>query len=88
MPRLRLTLLNQEFGALYPSIPVDQWLPAWEAARRRADEVWFVLGQHAFVKRLLPEEHFRFQGGKPRSGDWYPERSSDVTAANKTGEDL
>jgi hypothetical protein len=74
----RLTLLNPEFGALYPSIPADQWLPAWEAARRRAEEAWFELGQHAFMKRVLPDEHFSFRGGKPRAPDWYPERSSDA----------
>jgi hypothetical protein len=79
MTIFRLTLLNHQFGALYPSIPVNQWLPAWEAARRRAEQLWFEVGPAVVQSRILPEEHFHFRGGKPRSTNWYPERSSDVT---------
>ena len=79
MSQFRLTLLDRQFDALYPSIPVDQWLPAWEPARRRADQLWFEVGPAFVQSRLLPDEHFRFRGGKPRAAEWYPERSSDVT---------
>ena len=77
---LRLALLDKKFGALYPEIPADHWIPAWQAAMRRAFGVWRDVGPDGLVQdRLLPDEHFQFRGGKPRPNGWYlqPERLSD-----------
>jgi hypothetical protein len=62
----------------------DHWLPAWQAAMRRAERVWRETGADALLRgRLLPDEHFEFKGGKPRPVDWYiaPERLSDTKRA-------
>ena len=81
---LRHTRLNPKFRSLYPEIPAGQWIPAWEAATRRAVRLWRDVGAEALLEeRVLPEEHFQFRGGKSRSPDWYvePERLSDPTRA-------
>jgi hypothetical protein len=77
---VRLTKLNPEFGLLYPEIPAGQWLPAWDATLHRANRLWKEVGPEAIVRdRLLPDEHFQFEGGEPRPPGWYviPERLSD-----------
>jgi hypothetical protein len=79
---LRRVMLDPEFSAIYPELPAGQWIPAWQAAMRRADRVWLEAGAEALIQdRILPEEHFRFLGGEPRPSDWYPmpERLSDPT---------
>jgi hypothetical protein len=79
----RRARLNPKFGRLYPELTAGQWLPAWQAAMQRAERVWQVDGSEALIReRLLPPEHFEFQGGTPRSVDWYvtAERLSDATA--------
>ena len=81
MGSLRRAMLDPQFRTIYPEIPAGHWIPAWQAAMRRADRVWLDAGVKALIQdRLLPEEHFRFQGGDPRPSDWYPtpERLSDT----------
>ena len=78
----RFALLVPRFGSLYPELPAGEWISAWDAAMRRAQQVWLEAGVEAVVyTRLLPEEHFEFRGGVPRPSDWYirPERLSDPT---------
>ena len=84
MGPLRRARLDPRFGELYPEIPAGQWLPAWQAATRRAERLWRETGAEALLDgRVLPEEHFQFRGGKPRPLGWYiePERLSDPTRA-------
>ena len=81
---LRRTRLDPKFGSLYPEIPAGHWIPAWQAATRRAERLWREVGPEALLgDRILPEEHFQFRGGRPRSAGWYvePERLSDPTPA-------
>jgi hypothetical protein len=81
---LRRARLDPKFGSLYPEIPAGHWLPAWQAATRRAERVWREAGAEALLEgRLLAEEHFQFRGGTPRSAGWYvvPERLTDPTRA-------
>lgn len=81
---MRHAKLKPQFVTQYPEVPPDRWLPAWQAATRRAERVWRELGAEALLRgRLLPDEHFDFQGGKPRPAYWYvaQERLSDATAA-------
>jgi hypothetical protein len=69
--RPRQALLNPKFGTLYPEVPANHWLPAWEAAMLRAERLWFKRGPEAMVEaRLLPDEHFEFRGGQPRAANW------------------
>jgi hypothetical protein len=82
--RVRLAKLLPTFGSLYPEIPAGHWIPAWDAAMRRALKVWGEGGAEAVVyTRLLAEEHFEFRGGEPRPSDWAitPERLSDPTSS-------
>lgn len=79
----RQARLNPKFGWLYPELPAGEWQPAWQAAMQVAERLWREDGSDALVRdRLLPPEHFDFQGGSPRSVDWYvtTERLSDATA--------
>jgi hypothetical protein len=80
----RRVMLDPQFGSLYPELKAGEWLPAWEAAVRRAEHLWRDLGAEALIRdRVLPDEHFRFRGGTPRDSGWYviPERLSDPTPA-------
>jgi hypothetical protein len=80
----RCVILNPKFSALYPELEAGRWLPAWQAAVRRAERLWHDLGAEALIQgRILPDEHFRFRGGSPREFGWYvtPERLSDPTPA-------
>ena len=84
MATLRLCRLIPEYHFSYQDLPSGQWMPAWEAAVRRADQVWWESGADALTReRLLSEDHFQFRGGEPRPPGWYPtpERLSDPTAA-------
>jgi hypothetical protein len=67
---LRCAKVKSEPGSLYHELPADHWIPAWQAAIRRAE-------------CLRLDEHFQFRGGSPRPAGWYamPERLSDPTAA-------
>ena len=85
MDRLRQAKLKKKFGALYPEIPADHWIPAWLAVTRRAHRVWSERGADAMIEdRLLPDEHFEFRGGIPRAPTWSaaPERLSDHRPAD------
>jgi hypothetical protein len=81
---LRRTRLDPKFRNLYPDIPPGQWMPAWQAAMRRAEQLWEQAGADALLAgRVLPDEHFDFRGGMARGSGWYvePERLSDPTRA-------
>jgi hypothetical protein len=78
--RPRVARLDPKFGALYRELPAGHWLPAWQAAMRRAERLWKEGDAEALVRdRLLPDEHFDFKGGKSRPDGWCvtPERLSD-----------
>ena len=84
MSRLRYAKLIPKFGAFYPEIPADHWIPASQVATRRAERVLREAGADALSQaRLLPDEHFEFRGGKSRPPSWYitPERLSDPIEA-------
>ena len=69
--RIRLVRLRPEFASLYPGLDPMVWETATELAAR-------LLAQHALRpspgymlgNRVLPEEHFEFQGGTPRGSAW------------------
>lgn len=69
--RIRLVRLRPEFAALYPGLDPGVWETATELAAR-------LLAQHAvqpspgymLSNRILPDEHFEFQGGNPRAAGW------------------
>jgi hypothetical protein len=90
MPRRddRQALLSPKYGSLYPEIPADHWLPAWQAAMRRADRVWQEKGSAGLIHgRLLSDQHFKFRRGQQREpGQSFAlQRLSDPTAA-ETGD--
>ena len=74
--RIRLVRLRPEFASLYPGLEPGVWETATELAAR-------LLAQHAvqpspgymLSDRILPEEHFEFQGGTPRGSSWTGVRS-------------
>ena len=81
---VRCARLDPQYASLYPEIPPGKWLPAWQAASRRAERVWLEAGADALVeRRLLSDQHFHFRGGSARPVSWYvnPERLSDPTPA-------
>jgi cytochrome P450 len=83
----RRTMLDPQFGRLYPEIPAGYWMSAWQAATRRAERVWREAGAEALISgRLLPDEHFYFRGGRRRNPGWpvVPERLSDPGAGSGT----
>jgi hypothetical protein len=69
--RIRLVRLRPEFADLYPGLDPGTWETATELAAR-------LLAQHAvqpspgfmLSNRILPDEHFEFQGGDPRGSSW------------------
>jgi hypothetical protein len=77
----RLAVLDPEFEALYPELPAGQWVPALKVAAWQADRLWLEQGAGALRDRVLPDKHFRFRGGIPRTSEWYimPERLCDRT---------
>jgi hypothetical protein len=84
--RMRRARLKKKFGSLYPELPADHWIPAWQASMRRAERVWGEAGPEALIEgRLLPNEHFEFHGGSARPPGWYPtpERLSDPARSNR-----
>jgi hypothetical protein len=74
--RIRLVRLRPEFAHLYPGLEPGVWETATELAAR-------LLAQHVIQpspgimlsNRILPDEHFEFQGGNPRSSSWAGTRS-------------
>ena len=69
--RVRKVRLRPEFAELYPGLDPGVWETATELAAR-------LLAQHALrpspgymlSDRILPDEHFEFQGGSPRAPGW------------------
>ena len=69
--RIRLVRVRPEFAGLYPGLDPGMWETATELAAR-------LLAQHAvqpspgymLSNRILPDEHFEFQGGDPRAAGW------------------
>ena len=39
MSELRRARLNPKFGRLYPELPADEWLPAWQTAMQVAERL-------------------------------------------------
>jgi hypothetical protein len=82
--RIRLVRLRPEFAHLYPGLDPGVWETATELAAR-------LLAQHAFnpspgymlSNRVLPDEHFEFQGGSPRSAGWTGPRSRATDVARE-----
>jgi len=78
--RIRQVRLRPQFAGLYPGLEPGVWETATELAAR-------LLAQHAvqpspgfmLSDRILPEEHFEFQGGSLRGSSWTgtPSRVSD-----------
>ena len=65
--RIRLVRLRPEFAALYPALDPGVWETATElAARLLAQHAVQPSPGHMLSNRILPEEHFEFQGGIPR----------------------
>jgi hypothetical protein len=83
--RIRLVRLRPELASLYPGLDPMVWETATELAAK-------LLAQHALrpspgymlSDRVLPEEHFEFQGGTPRSSSWNGpgSRATDSAAPN------
>ena len=67
--RIRLVRLRPEFADIYPGLDPGVWETATELAAR-------LLAQHTIQpspgfmlsNRILPDEHFEFQGGTPARG--------------------
>jgi hypothetical protein len=66
--RIRLVRLRPEFASFYPGLDPMVWETATElAARLLAQHTLRPSPGHMLNDRILPEEHFEFQGGNPRS---------------------
>jgi hypothetical protein len=66
--RTMLEATGQAEKTSLPSIPVDQWLPAWEAARRSAEQIWFEVGPAFVQSRIFTRRAFRFPRRKSTVG--------------------
>ncbi len=65
--RIRLVRLRPEFAGSYPGLDPMVWETATElAARLLAQHTLQPSPGHMLSNRILPEEHFEFQGGDPR----------------------
>jgi hypothetical protein len=65
--RIRLVRLRPEFASFYPGLDPMVWETATElAARLLAQHTLQPSPGHMVSNRILPEEHFEFQGGNPR----------------------
>ena len=69
--RIRLVRLRPEFASLYPGLDPGVWETATDlAARLLAQHVIQPSPGFMLSNRVLPEEHFEFQGGNPRDSSW------------------
>ena len=69
--RIRLVRLRSEFAGLYPGLDPMVWETATEVmARLLAQHLIQPSPGYMLTDRLLPQEHFEFQGGDPRSKGW------------------
>jgi hypothetical protein len=74
--RIRLVRLRPSYAHLYPGLDPGVWETATELTAR-------LLAQHSIqpspgymlTDRVLPDEHFEFQGGNPRASGWNGPRS-------------
>jgi hypothetical protein len=65
--RIRLVRLRPEFASFYPGLDPMVWETATElAARLLAQHTLQPSPGYMLSNRILPEEHFEFQGGNPR----------------------
>ena len=65
--RIRMVRLRPEFASFYPGLDPMVWETATElAARLLAQHTLQPSPGHMLSNRVLPEEHFEFQGGIPR----------------------
>ena len=65
--RIRLVRLRPEFADFYPGLDPMVWETATElAARLLAQPTLHPTPGRMLRSRVLPEEHFEFQGGNPR----------------------
>jgi hypothetical protein len=63
--------LRPEYASLYPGLDPMVWETATElGARLLAQHVVQPSPGHMLSNRVLPEEHFEFQGGTPRGSSW------------------
>jgi hypothetical protein len=69
--RIRLVRLRPEFASFYPGLDPMVWETATElAARLLAQHTLQPSPGHMLSNRILPEEHFEFQGGSSRGSSW------------------
>jgi hypothetical protein len=69
--RIRMVRLRPEFAALYPGLDPGVWETATElGARLLAQHVIQPSPGFMLSNRVLPEEHFEFQGGIARDSSW------------------
>ncbi len=68
--------LRPEFADLYPGLDPGVWETATElAARLLAQHVVRPSPGFMLSDRVLPDEHFEFQGGNRRAASWSGPRS-------------
>ena len=66
--RIRQVRLRPEFAHLYPGLDPGGWETATDlAARLLAQHVMQPSPGYMLTDRILPDEHFEFQDGAPRS---------------------
>ena len=70
-PNLRKPCLKPEYASLYPEVPPNIWLGAAGVAARVAARLRASADSNdRLPKRVLPDEHFEFRGGRPRRQTW------------------
>jgi hypothetical protein len=68
---LRKTCLKPEYASLYPEVPPNIWLGAAGVAARVAARLrGSADSSDRLPKRVLPDEHFEFRGGRRRRQTW------------------
>jgi hypothetical protein len=80
--RIRLARLRPEFAGFYPGLDPMVWETATElAARLLAQHTIQPSPGHMLSNRILPEEHFEFQGGETRglTGKTMRSRATDLS---------
>lgn len=76
--RIRLVRLRPEFADLYPGLDPGVWETATDlAARLLAQHVVQPSPGFMLSNRVLPEQHFEFQGGAGRESSWQRSRQAD-----------
>ena len=73
----RRARLRREYASLYPGVACGTWIGARrmaETVRYSSRQAWF---RERLGRRLLPETHFEFRGGRPRRGVLARTRATD-----------